>query len=328
MNLVHTAKKFFQLADSYVIARLQNRPSTAQFWYLPEPVRQQALTAPQTGRVSPLYFIDYSQKLTYTLENADGIIILPYPQPIGHQINPEAAFQYALGLHDSFVQTGLATFREKFFHYARYFLEKQTAEGNWRYHFDWFESRAPWYSALAQARGASVMLRAFLLDQNPLYATAARKAFSRFSVPVANDGFLHIFAPAGCPYFEEYPCHPTGVLNGFMASLISLHEVAYWLKEDSLKQLWHRGIKSLEKMLPWYSAGWWSLYDHDPRTPLPNVNSPRYHLLEIHYLTVLGTLSGSCVLAAEQSRREHQLRNPFLRLRALGQKLLRKLLYR
>src|SRR5690349_787039 len=85
-------KKLYKLADNYLIARLQKRPSTAFFWYLPEPPLIQSkedLYAYQTAvTASPFYLIDYRQKLQYSLENKAGIIVLPYDQPLGQQINP------------------------------------------------------------------------------------------------------------------------------------------------------------------------------------------------------------------------------------------------
>ena len=99
--------KAWRLVDNYLIARWQNRPSTALFWYLPEPplIHSAAdLAQYKQSQPSPLYLIDYRQKLQYTLTNQDGIIVLPYDNAIGSQVNPEAAFQYALGLHGK--QTG------------------------------------------------------------------------------------------------------------------------------------------------------------------------------------------------------------------------------
>ena len=113
-----------------------------------------------------------------------------------------------------------------------------------------------------------------------------------------------------------------------MASLISIWEMNYWLKEEWLDHLWKLGIHSLHRMLPYYSTQWWSLYDLDAHTPISNVNSPRYHLLEIHYLKVLSILSASPILTKIYEKRMTQYNNIFLRYKALGLKLTRKILYR
>src|SRR5579871_1834124 len=177
-------KKSWDLIDNYIIARLQNRPSTALFWYLPEPPYCQSnndLISYQTNTTPP-YLLDYRAKLKYTLTNEENIIVLPYQGSIGKQINPEAAFQFALGLHQQFYLTQDKRYLEQFWQYCHYFLAKQSKEGLWHYQFDWYDCKAPWASALAQSRGVSVMLRAFLLSQETKWLTAAKLALSKFMV--------------------------------------------------------------------------------------------------------------------------------------------------
>lgn len=323
---------FFKLIDNYLISRLTKRSSTALFWYLPEPANIKTLADLQhyqnRSSQSPFYLMDYRQKLNYSLTNAQGIIVLPYDAPIGHQVNPEAAFQYALGLHDAFYFTGDKRYLDNFFHYANYFVKTQSHDGLWHYHFDWFDAKAPWSSALAQGRGASVMLRAWLLSKKEFYRDAALNAVKQFNVSIEKGGFLHLFSPENCYYFEEYPTIPTGTINGFMATLMNIWELQYWIKEKELTDFWVQGIHSLEKMLPYYSTGWWSLYDRDDKSPILNVNSPRYHFLEMQYLQVLGVISDSRIIFSEYKNRCRQYFNRWSRKRALGQKLVRKIIYK
>lgn len=329
--MINYVRKGIALFNNYALARLQNKPSTAAFWYLAEPSAIQTeadLRRYQQYTQSPFYLIDYRKKLVYTLENADGIIVLPYDAPIGHAINPEAAFQYALGLHDAYHYTQNTYYLNKFWRYAEYFVAEQSVEGLWAYQFNWFESKAPWYSALAQARGASLMLRAWLLSHHAKYLHAMKQALAKFMIPIQQGGFLHEFPALGCPYFEEYPQTPTGVINGFMATLISIWELTRWTEDYQFIQLWKLGINSLEKMLPFYSTGWWSIYDCDNQSPTVNVNSPRYHLLEIHYLQILTLLSQSEKIKQEYEKRKKQYKNILYRQRALLQKAVRKILYR
>ncbi len=323
-------KRTWKLFDNYFLKRLRKEPSTAFFWYLPEPPtlnKKEDLPHYQDAKKVPPFFIDYRQKLQYSLQNAEGIIVLPYDQPIGSQVNPEAAFQYALGLHDQYLVSEDKIFFTKFWQYVDYFVAEQTEEGLWEYRFNWFESKAPWSSALAQTRGASVMLRAWLHSQNEIYLNAAILALKKLTTPISEGGFLHIFPHTGLPYFEEYPKKPTGVINGFMSSLICIFEMKYWVGEQWIEDLWNVGIESLTKMLPYYSNGWWSLYDMD-NDRFVNVNSPRYHLLEINYLKVLSILSDSAILKNEYILREKQYSKIHHRYKALMYKLMRKIFYR
>ena len=315
--------KAARLLNNYFIARWRNRPSTATFWYLPE-----RLHTPQDTQDLALYPIDFRSKRAYSLENREGIIVLPYDEPIGRRVNPEAAFQYALGCHDAWRLSGHAQDRDVFLRYAAWFAHRQTAQGLWEYEFDWFEAKAPWSSALAQARGASVMARALSLTGDEAYREHALAAFRSFAVPIEEGGFLHVFSREACVYFEEYPPIPTGVINGFMSALISLWDVNRLLEAPSLVSLWETGIASLEKMLPYYSTGWWSLYDLDAASPVRNVNSPRYHWLECQYLQVLARLASSAALQTAYENRLQQYHHPLNRWRALGGKAVRKILYR
>lgn len=323
-------KKGFQLVDNYIIARWQKRPSTALFWYLPEFANIQTpedLTTYKQSANSPFYLMNYRKKLTYPLTNSEGIIVLPYGNSIGTQVNPEAAFQYALGVHDQFYLSHDTIYLDLFWTYVTYFFNRQTDQGLWAYTFDWYSSKAPWYSALAQARGASVFLRAWLLSKDIKYLTAAKYALHKFNESTSAGGFLHHFHKANVYYFEEYPTMPTGVINGFMASLICIWELKYWSNDSWFDALWQLGIASLHHMLPYYTNGWWSLYDLD-QSSLINVNSPRYHLLEIHYLQILSLLTESPQLAMEYKKRKLQYGNKLAKCRALGIKAARKIIYR
>lgn len=282
---------------NYYLGPRLGYPTTAGFWYLREmaryrtPSEGQAYFARPAGAV-PLYPMDYSSKLSYRSFDARGILVLPYAPPIGRQINPEAAFIYALACLDDHLASGAEASKAAFLKHAEYFLEAQTPSGDWEYHFDWPGSPAPWTSALAQGRGVSVMTRAWLATDRPDFLEAARRATARFAVPIGDNGYLHRFPPTGSPYYEEYPKRPRGVLNGFMASLIGLLELAHWAGDDDARDLFDMGIESLVAMAPHYLLPFGSVYDRAPGAEHPNVNTPRYHRLCVSYLEVLWALTG------------------------------------
>lgn len=317
-------RKLTGLLRNYVLRRVDGGQSAAVFWYLPEPPR---VTSPATlaayhasATPAPQYLMDYARKLEYTVTDASGIAALNYGPPLGLQRNPETAFQFALGLHD-------AGRHEDFLRYARTFLDAQDSAGRWSYDFDWYRSRAPWYSALAQGRGASVMLRAWLLTAQPQYRAAALKALDLFGTPIGNGGFVAVHRQAGVPYLEEYPSQPTGVLNGFLTSLFALYEVGYWLEDSAARDRFALYLGSAERMLPFYTTSWWTLYDLDPESPFPNVHSPRYHRLATDYLRVLSALSGSPVIAAFRDR-WIAMEGPVARGRAAALKAIKKVIHR
>lgn len=324
-------KKIWALTHTYVISQFYCNKTTTAFWYLRASAN---VTDADTlhcyltpTKNAPHYLINYAAKLQYPYRNEEGIIVLFYADSIGCQINPEAAFQYALALHDAYLTTNAPEQFKQFLHYCDYFLRAQNAAGDWSYFFDWFESAAPWASSLAQARGISVMLRAWMHTKDEKYLHSARLAVSRFLVPVEQGGFLKKFEPADCFYFEEYPGSPTAVLNGFMVALLGIWELMAWDKQQSYDELWSMGITSLEKMLPYYTLEEWTLYDQSYAKNIKNYNSPFYHAVEIEYLKVLSMLSGSKIVQHFLQVRQQQVTRIAVG-KAYLLKAYRKLVYR
>ncbi len=336
------AARTWNLFSNYVLYRVKKNPSSAQsYWRIPEPIniRQKGdFTQKYLAQKKsiPFYFMDYKPKLTYALKNIDDIIVLNYQAPKGEPhvphgsfLVPEAAFQFALGLHDSYVETNQNEMLVEFLRYADYFCEHQSKEGHWYYPFNYYESKAPWPSALSQSRGVSVMIRAWLITKNSKYIDTAQLAISLFDTSVTNKGYLKIHPQTNTPYFEEYPrhTHPPAVLNGFMAALFGLWEMKHWTHDTKAGLLWRSGIESLEKMLPHYTLDWWTLYDLDPNSPIKNVNSYRYHLLILHYLIILNTIEENSTFQKYISIWGKQC-TTFNKYKASLWKALRKILYR
>ncbi len=320
----------FGLLKNYGIDRLLGKPSTAGFWWLKEFARVRDRAAFEaylaSANPSPLYLMDYHNKLSFTHRNGEGIMVLPYALPTGDQINPEAAFIYALALHDDFCSYAKQDRKDEFLRYANYFCQAQTENGDWPYLFDWPGSSAPWTSALAQGRGASVMVRAFLLSREARFDKAARQAISRFDTPIEKGGYQAIHPLTGHPYYEEYPGRPIGVMNGFMASLLGCWEVAHWLEDKKASKLFDQGITSLVEMSPHYLTQWWSVYDRNPDIKSPNYNTPRYHRLVLSYFEILAVLSGNSQISAQRDQ-WRQCLGPINETRAMALKFAWKLKY-
>lgn len=293
------------LWENYVRRRVRGRPSPLTFWSLPEPPRltsAEALAAYRAAAPSPPYLMDYTAKCRYGEADAHGIPVLHYPDPVGTQINPEAAFQIALGHHDTWREHQSTPDLERFLRLADWFAGDQAPDGTWWYRFHWHRSAAPWSSALAQMRGASVMLRAWQLTGESRYASAARAAALPLAQPLQDGGMRALHRMAHVPYFEEYPSEPSAVLNGFLAALFGLYELSTWLEDPNASTLFAEGTASVERLLPHYVHRGWTLYDLDPASPFPNPNSPRYHRLVGDYLAVLAVVTGQPALASWHHR--------------------------
>jgi len=315
-------RRIADLLSNQVFRRVRGRPSPAVYWDLPEPpaVTDSAAFDRYRAASPPPYLMDYRAKLAYREMGSRGVIVLHYPGDTGTQVNPEAAFQYALGLLDG-------GDRDAFLAAAEWFLADQTADGRWLYRFTWHRSANPWASALAQSRGVSVMIRAAILRNDDRYYDAARRAADVLEQPVSAGGFRATHPAAGVSYFEEYPAEPTAVLNGYIATLFGLFELGHWTGNDAARATFESGLDSLEAMLPHYEYRGWSLYDLDPRSPMPNYNSPRYHQLVTDYLAVLAAITGRESLAKARDRWRASNRAA-TRARAVVMKVARKLAYK
>eukprot|EP00439_Symbiodinium_sp_Y106_P088933 s1_g1469.t1 len=292
-------KRLTELLSVYIAPYFTGRPTTATFWYRPDPpnLRSPAdLEDYFQQSPSPFFVVDYRSRTDFPVLSPDGIVMLPYGGDIGDQVNPEAAFQTALGHHDRWCAGEGDSHLSRFLSYAAYFRDRQTEDGDWQYLFDWYESKAPWASALAQARGASVMLRAYLITQDENYRAATLKSISKFSLSTEEGGFAAQFPPTGTLYFEEYPKQMNGTFNGFLAALFGLWEVSVWLKDEGAAALFNEGLRSAEQMLPSFTGSWWTQYDwQGPDAPF-NPHSPRYHTMTTGYLVALAAISGSDVM--------------------------------
>src|SRR5258708_8185044 len=153
-----------------------------------------------------------------------GIPQLDYRGKIGRQYNPSAVAQYGLGNYNLFRRSGDLGRRNKFFRIADWLVQHlvPNAQGIpvWNHYFDG-EYRdtlhAPWYSALAQGQGISVLVRAYKESGDSRHLDAAQRALASFFKPVAEGG-VTFTDEQGDVWFEEYLVSPpTHILNDFIS---------------------------------------------------------------------------------------------------------------
>lgn len=324
-------KRLAGLVYSYTLGRKSAQPSTADFWY------RQAFSRVRTAKdfetylrsadPYPLYLFDQTVKLGYPSVDEKGVVSLHYGEPIGDQHNPEAGFQYALGLSDKFLLTKNDEWRQKFLDCTDFFAGIQDADGGFPYFFDYAECKSPWTSALAQARGASVMVRAWMLTGRDDYLNRASQAVSKFDLPVENGGYLASFEPTGSPYFEEYPEMRSTVINGFLSTVFGLFELSHWGKDERARNLLEMAYDSLESMLPAFEEGGWTVYDRRPGESRANPHSAFYHEMMVEYLRVLAVIEPRESFKAIRDRWA-AMSTPWNRAKATYRKLLFKVAVR
>ena len=310
-------------------AYLLGGSSHLTFWH-ETPEENLSATASELGE----YCMTFSGKADYPGPyDSAGIPLLDYHGKIGLQYNPIAIAQYGLGNYNLFSRDADAARRRKFFLVADWLsshLEKNPfGLSVWNHHFDW-EYRDtlhhPWYSALAQGQGISVLVRAHRESGDRCYLEAAQRAFACFLKPVAEGGVVFT-DDHGDLWFEEYIVSPpTHILNGFIWASWGVYDYFLATQDWSAKDLFARAVQTLLRNLDRYDLGFWSLYEQSG-TRLPMVASPFYHQLHIVQLRVMQRLTGEDKFSHVADRWEGYGRSRSKRTRALCYKSAFKLCY-
>lgn len=315
-------------------AYLLGGTSHLTFWH-ETPARNPHATTSTLGE----YYMLFGEKADYQGPfDAAGIPQLDYRGHIGRQYNPIAIAQYGLGNYNAFRRAKdrsaeKTARREKFFRVADWLAShlEWTPRGVavWNHHFDWEYRetlKAPWYSALAQGQGISVLVRAHQESGDARYLEAASRAFVAFCRPIAEGG-VAFTDDRGDLWLEEYLVSPpTHILNGFIWATWGVYDYALAAGDDSARQLFPRAVATLLRNLDRYDLGFWSLYEQ-AGTRLPMVASSFYHRLHVVQLRVMHQLTGEEEFARVADRWEGYTRSRACRLRALACKSAFKLCY-
>ena len=144
---------------------------------------------------------------------------------------------------------------------------------------------------MAQGQAISVLTRASLLDGSKNYEQLALEALGPFNFEVKDGGLINYFNSISV--FEECPTpnKPMVVLNGFIFALFGLNDLILLNGSETAKQLFAKGIDSLNKILPFFDIKHWTqyyLFDY----PHNYYSSFTYHILVTEQLKALYHLTG------------------------------------
>lgn len=278
------------------------------------------------------YYMLFAQKADYKGHyDSSGVPKLDYHGALGLQYNPIAIAQYGLGNYNLWRRSADAHRKRKFFLVADWLCShlepNSTGIPVWNHHFNWEYRdtlKAPWYSALAQGQGISVLVRAHKESGDCRYLNAAHAALASFQHSITEGG-VAFTDESGDLWFEEYIVSPpTHILNGFIWALWGVYDYALATKDNAAKELFARGVRTLLHNLERYDLGFWSLYEQSG-TRLPMVASAFYHRLHIVQLHVMHRLTGEQDFTRIADRWESYLRSGACRARALFYKALFKI---
>jgi heparosan-N-sulfate-glucuronate 5-epimerase len=284
------------------------------------------------------YYMLFAEKADYLgHHDSNGIPMLDYHGRIGLQYNPIAIAQWGLGNYNLFCQgrnEGEREERKKKFLAASDWLCAHLEPNSfgswvWNHNFDWeYRSllKAPWYSALSQGQGISLLLRAYRETGATAYLDAAERAFISF-LKCTSEGGVTFTDACGNVWFEEYiVTPPTHILNGFMWAAWGVYDYFLTTGSNAARDLFAQAVLTLRTNLGAYDLGFWSLYEQSG-TLLPMVASPFYHRLHVVQLRVMHRLTGNEMFARFADKWEAYGCSQAKRTRALCYKSAFKLGY-
>ena len=306
-------------------------PGKSQLTFWHETPRANArATFDQVGE----YYMEFTSKADYAGHyDASGIPMLDYRGHIGLQYNPIAIAQYGLGNYNLFVEEKSDQRKKRFLAAADWLVGNLVKNAHgvwvWNHHFDWEYRdtlKAPWYSGLAQGQGISLLVRAHHATHDPNYEAAARRAFESM-LRLVDEGGVLFQDERSDVWIEEYLVEPpTHILNGMIWALWGVHDYAMATRDPSAKDLFGKVVRTLERNLAQYDAGFWSLYEQSG-TRLKMMASPFYHRLHIVQLRIMHQLTGLSFFAEYAELWESYERSRIKRIIALGYKSAFKLCY-
>ena len=258
------------------------------------------------GPRDSLHYYVYSDRLTWGAMRMDsaGIPRVWY-RCTGEVYRPAYVAWYALVNLGHYLRGKGSRYREIFLQQIDW-LESQAVLRDdgavvWPQPFDYSEAdvqlRAPWVSANAQGLVISAMVRGWRVTKKPSLRKLLAGSARIFDLDVDQDGIRTCVD--GNIFYTEVPGGPLpGIQDGFMNSLLGLHDLFVETEDPKVGQLFRAGLDGLKNLLPWWDyRRKWSWYGC--RCYL---SPPAYHCQNRLLLSVLARLSGETILAEYADR--------------------------
>lgn len=295
------------------------------YWH-PEMIASSKVNKDKIGE----YYIDTRAKSQYPGNHDDKDIPLVNINGEDRYI-PVTIAQYALGNYDRFIDTNDEKYIKVVKKCADWFVDniiELTLENKGYIHEhdqEIYKIKAPWFSALAQAQAISVLSRYYSYSNDTKYLSTAKEILKSFEINVKDKG---IFTLLNNDYFyEEYPSEVSSyVLNGFIFALWGLLDLYIVSNDKKAKELYDKGVITLEKNIHLYNIKWlgWSRYDLYP-FKISNITSIFYHKLHVEQLKAMYRLTNLDVFKFYYLKWEKSSKNIIKYLIATSYKVIHKL---
>lgn len=297
-------------------------PDTASYWHT---ITRCAIES-KPEKVER-YYLNFETKLNYPEKMDEQGIPMWSTNNEPYFYHPIVIAQYALGIYEHYLQSGFNNdeLKEKFLTQVNWIKNNYTeieCGKVWYIYYDipLYKMKKPWYSALSQGEIVSVLTRAYILTKDESLLQLCEDAIQPFTKDVKDGGLVNYFNLV--PVYEEYPSKfkTVAVLNGFMFSLFGLYDLYLINQNKNAEKLFHQGIESIKKLLPYYDTNYWAryyLFDY----PKEYVASYTYISLMYEQLKVLYLLTGDEIFNTYSKKWKSYTENKFYKVRALLKKI-------
>jgi len=226
------------------------------------------------------------QKETLFRLDENGVLMAKIPYTKNYEYSLESITGFALKNVENYMDFDC---RNKVLNQVNWLVENIDENGIWKNNFKlpFYNFNPPWVDGMGQGLAISLLIRAYQLTSNQEYLKTAIKAFSPFEKQIKDGGNLFIDKKRRV-WIEECPVDPAShILNGFIYALFGVYDLYKIKQYDSARELWHKGIETLERNIDRYDLGFWSR--HDLITEYPSEFG--YHEIHIEQLKALYMLT-------------------------------------
>ena len=228
---------------------------------------------------------------------------------------PIEIFQYGLGAYDLYLLDSDKKMLIKVKAAADWAVDNQKDDGSW-VTFTYENPEHP-FSSMAQGEGVSLLIRAYLGLQDEKYIYAAKKAVKFMILPHEQGGTTKY--QGDDVFFYECTEDPL-ILNGWIFSLWGIMDYCKFFNDSEAKTILNKTLSTLERKLPDFDIGYWSMYEDGMR-----ICSPFYHKLHIAQLNVMYELTGTEIYKVYADKFEKYQNNGIDRKIAFLRKALQKI---
>jgi len=280
------------------------------------------------------YYMPFLYKTKYSgYFDKDGIPLLDYRGKVGKQYNPIAIAQYGLGHYNLYKQTKNKKNLDISIKQADWLINNLEINKygikTWMHHFDWEYRdtlKSPWYSALAQGNGISLLVRIYIETKDEKYFETAQQAFISLYTPIKDGGVLYIDKNNNYWLEETIVDPPTHILNGFLWTIFGIWDYYLLTNDQKVKILFNKCIKTLKDNIKFFDTGFWSLYEQSG-TKMKMLASFFYHSLHIVQLKILYKITNKSIFKQYANKWGKYKNNWLYKKLALVYKIIFKLFY-